>query len=742
MTMKREKTGGLDYFKVVAAFLVVAIHTSPFSSFGGEADFIFTRIIARVAVPFFLMVTGYFMLPGYLSGSLKDTRPLRGYGKKVLLLYAAAILLYLPVNVYAGQFQDAGVGDILRMVVFDGTFYHLWYLPASVLGVGIIYFLSRLMGLPAPAVGGVTLLLYLAGLFGDSYYGWIENIDFIRERYEGMFRVFSYTRNGIFYVPVFLFLGAWIADGREGRKRTADFAGLVLSLALMTAEGLMLHRMGAQRHDSMYIALLPCMFFLFRVVLSMKIEPAARLRAVSTWIYLIHPMVIIIVRGGARAVHLENLFIDNSLLHYLAVCVLSYLCAVCAYGLWPGGRGPERGERSGKAGETQRRESAERGGRRKAGETERGKERAWIELSRQGLRRNVAVLQGLLPAGCRLMPVIKANAYGHGAVLVARELNACGIASFCTATVTEAVELRKGGVKGDILVLGYTHPKQFPLLRRYHLMQTVVDASYAGSLHKYGKKVRVHIKIDTGMHRLGERCEKIDEICRIFRYRNLIVEGIYTHLSADDGTGAKERAFTQAQGQAFYEVVEQLEERGCHCPEVHLQASYGILNYPALAGDYVRVGIALYGVVSRRGDMGCMPEGLRPILSVRARVASVKELLAGESAGYGFAYTTAANRKIAVLAIGYADGLPRSLSNGNGQVVINGKKAPVVGYICMDQTIVDITGIPDVKQGDVAVVIGGESDGGMTVYDLAERTGTITNEILSRLGGRLDRIMV
>ena len=173
-----------------------------------------------------------------------------------------------------------------------------------------------------------------------------------------------------------------------------------------------------------------------------------------------------------------------------------------------------------------------------------------------------------------------------------------------------------------------------------------------------------------------------------------------------------------------------------------MQASYGVLNYPELTGDYARIGIALYGMLSSRADEKDMPVRLRPVLSVKARVAAVKDLLCGENAGYGFGYVAAEDRKIAVLAIGYADGLPRPLSCGMGHVLLKGRKAPIIGYICMDQTIVDITDIPDVKQGDAAYIIGRTGNSQITAYDLAEQTGTITNEIISRLGGRLERILV
>ncbi len=171
-------------------------------------------------------------------------------------------------------------------------------------------------------------------------------------------------------------------------------------------------------------------------------------------------------------------------------------------------------------------------------------------------------------------------------------------------------------------------------------------------------------------------------------------------------------------------------------------AIYGLLNYPELSGDYARIGIALYGVLSNRRDMENQRISLKPILSVKTRVALVKNMCKGESAGYGQQFKAEQNRRIAVLAIGYADGLPRALSCGVGKVLINGKKAPVIGCICMDQTLVDVTDIPNVKQGDVAVIIGKSGEQEITAYDLAEQTGTITNEILSRLGSRLERTLL
>ena len=824
MTEKRQ-LGGLDYFKLAAAFLVAAIHTSPFASFSADADFIFTRVIARVAVPFFFMVTGYFLLPQYVFGRSMDMRPLMRSLKKLLYLYAAAVLLYLPVNLYAGQIQDLGVWAFFCMLLVDGTFYHLWYLPAAVLGVWIVWFLGRKV--PYKVLLGISFVLYLIGLFGDSYYGAAEQVPALVKVYDVLFTVSSHTRNGLFYAPVFLVMGvgfsrrklmggdegcyeaaAWKETGRgkhagekeraergacTGRDRIAvNMAGLILSAGLMIAEGLQLHRLNLQRHDSMYIMLPAVMFFLFRTLLSVRCKPAKILRTVSTWIYLLHPLCIILVRGGAKAVHMEGLFVDNSLMHYLAVCAVSG-AAACVIA-WAAGRKRMQSLLAVFTGRGAAWTSAFDQGERCS-----GKERAWIELSRENLARNVEVLQSLLmperwalsgqykserleriqyaaersgqadrrfwhiwqaipklmPVGQpkrkqfrhtrqtfpQLMPAVKADAYGHGAVLVARELQDMGIGAFCVACAEEGVELRRNGITGDILILGYTHPEAFFLLKKYRLIQTVVDYRYGKLLNGYGKKIRVHVGIDTGMHRLGERSEKIKEIGRIFRLENLRAEGIFTHLSADETKDPAERAFTKRQGEAFYGVLEKLEKQGISGLKTHLLASCGLLNYPELGGDYVRVGIALYGLLSD-GEAGenC-PVKLYPVLSLKARIAAVKDLYQGESAGYGLDYKAGEDKKIAVLAIGYADGLPRCLSEGRGRVLIHGQSAPVIGRICMDQTIVDVTGIPGVRAGESAVVIGRSGGEEITAYEIAKEVGTITNEVLSRLGRRLVRVI-
>ncbi|NCC69828.1 MAG: alanine racemase, partial [Clostridia bacterium] len=217
---------------------------------------------------------------------------------------------------------------------------------------------------------------------------------------------------------------------------------------------------------------------------------------------------------------------------------------------------------------------------------------------------------------------------------------------------------------------------------------------------------------------------------------------VYSHLCADDSDAPEARAFTLMQAKALEATVARLREAGCDIKNVHLQASYGLLNYPALGGSVVRAGIALYGMLSTREDTKRCALPLQPVLSLKARVVLVKDLFAGETAGYGLAHIAERDSKIAVLSIGYADGLPRALSRGVGRVLINGCPAPIIGQICMDQTMVDITAIPGVQSGDDAVLIGKSGGAEITACELAAQTGTISNEILSRLGSRLERVVL
>lgn len=702
---------GLDYFRVPAALLVIAIHTSPLATWSVGADFFLTRVLARIAVPFFFMVTGHFILQGFLYHSEKSFFMLLRYIRKVSILYGISIILYLPIGIYAGHYKNLTITGLIRMLFFDGTFYHLWYFPACITGVVFVYILSRFMNIGLLTI--VSFFLYIIGLFGDSYYGLIIKMPVLEAVYQKGFHIWTYTRNGLFFAPVFLILGAVIGKREKKTRMGYDCMAWLLSFIIMTLEAFTLRYFAVQRHDSMYIMLIPVMIFLYRILISIKGKPSHYLRTIAAWLYILHPALIIVVRGAAK-ISGFSILTDNSLCHYCFVVLLTVLLSsiIAVILEW----------------------------RRNSFVCIQN--RAWIEIDRDALKNNVAFFQSKLPENCRLMPAIKADAYGHGAILVAGELYKLGIASFCVACIQEGIALRKAGIKGEILILGYTHPNQFDLLRFYHLTQTVVDYAYAEKLRQYQKKLHVHIGIDTGMHRLGEGSENMEQILKIFGIKNLIIDGIFTHLSADDTRQEHDRLFTDQQVQRFNDVICFLKNNHINCPKIHIQSTYGVLNYPELTGDYARIGIGLYGVLSTKADTEKWGAQLKPVMSLKTRVACVRNIHAGETVGYGLGFMAQCPMKIAVLTIGYADGLPRALSNGNGAVLINGQKAFIIGYICMDQTLVDVSNIPDIYAGDIAVVIGKSKDLEITVCDIAEQAGTITNEILSRIGERVSKTPV
>lgn len=331
----RRNYGAIDNFRMIAAFLIVAIHTAPLTSFSSTADFLVTYCIGRIAVPFFLMVTGFFVLAPYQkyrehssdkaeNAALK----LRKFLQKTAVLYGAAIVLYLPVKVYAGQWK-INVGTWLKEILFDGTFYHLWYLPAVLIGCLL---LAGMMRLCSPlAISGITAVLYVIGTAGDSYYQLISQVSILKTVYEGIFFVSSYTRNGIFFAPVFLWMGVLLANGGVKISTSQALTGFAASLAGMLAEGFLSYSLEWQKHNSMYLFLLPVMFFLFELLRSNEEIIGWRMaRDVSMYIYIIHPICIILVRGAAQAVKMKKIFVEQSLVHYLAVCLLSFVLSLGA----------------------------------------------------------------------------------------------------------------------------------------------------------------------------------------------------------------------------------------------------------------------------------------------------------------------------------------------------------------------------------------------------------------------------
>lgn len=683
----RSQRPALDRFRLAAAVLVVCIHTGPLSSVSGVWDFWLCRVLARTAVPFFLMITGYFL-------ARSEWKSTGRFLKKTALTYLAAVALYLPLNLYNGGY---GLLEWIQKILAEGTLYHLWYFPAVILGVFIAWGLSKL-GQPAALI--IAALLYLIGLGGDSYYGLISSLPGPAAFYQAVFTVFGYTRNGVFLAPLFLLLGGL---GRWWSK-SASLAGFGASIALMTAEGFLLRSLGWQRHDSMYLALPLCMLFLFSLLLGQNAGEDKRARRVSLLIYLLHPWSIVLVRGGAKVVRLEALLVENSVVHFFAVLALTLGMALVLDAVRPIRPSPTS--------------------------------RAWKEIDLDALRHNAETLQSRLSPGCELMAVVKADGYGHGAAAVARSLQKSGVNAFAVATMSEGISLRKAGVRGTILVLGYTPAEGIPLLRRWRLVQTVADEAHGRALDAAGRLLRVHIAVDTGMHRLGAPAEDIDALSRLWALKNLKIEGMFSHLCVSDRLDREALDYTHAQLDRFYGTADTLRKRGLAPGKLHIQASYGILNLPAQPCAYARAGIALYGVGSESAAVA-LEAGLRPVLSLRANVACVRELSPGEGAGYGLAFRANRHTRLAVLSIGYADGLPRELAQNGGRVLLHGQSCPMVGRMCMDQLFVDVTDVSSVRPGDTATLIGRNGELTIRAEEVSRRCGTITNELLSRLGPRL-----
>ena len=751
----------IDEFRVVAAFLVAAIHTWPLQSVWEPADFVLVHIIGRIAVPFFFCVTGYFGVSRFWEKTSDGA-----YGrlmKKNAQLYGLAMLLYLPVNVYAGQLRNVvgagragsaglagaleGVGKLLKAVAFDGTFYHLWYLPAILLGVTLLKLLSRWVS--AETVGIISVLLYLCGLLGDSYYGLAAKVPALEMAYGKLFAISSYTRNGLFFAPLFLMLGVFLKRTSSESKKTLKnlslkknekknlktpdhgfwLTGFLFSVLLLTGEGLLLRKLGWPRHDSMYITLPLVLWCLMRLLLAGKRERTHRekrlgreCRTFAAAFYVVHPLMIVAVRGGVKVIeavlntvtgagNISFLLVNCSPVFYVEVCLLAGLVAVLTAHLT----------------ELHRQIRFQKG-------------RAWVEVEQAAFRHNVRELQTLLPGDCALMPAIKADGYGMGTKAAAKLLRKEGVKAFCVASVREGGKLRRSGVQGEILVLGYTSPEQFGLLKRYRLTQTVVDAAYGREMEASGYRLKGQVKVDTGMHRLGEAAADIDQIAALYQLPHVKITGIFTHLCVSDEQTPDSQAFTRLQIARFHQVLDALEQKGIQPGRRHMFSSYGIWNREGEPLDAVRPGIALLGVRSNREDVLVRACDMRPVLSIHARVALVRRLDAGEYAGYGRCFHAVKPSRIAVVTIGYADGIPRSLSCGKGFVLIKGRRAPIAGRICMDQLLVDVTDLPKVKRGDEVVLLGRQGKEEISAEEMAGCAGAITNELLSRLGSRLERV--
>lgn len=365
--------------------------------------------------------------------------------------------------------------------------------------------------------------------------------------------------------------------------------------------------------------------------------------------------------------------------------------------------------------------------------------RTWAEIHLGSIEHNVRAMREKLPALCRFLGVVKADAYGHGAVPVARRLEAMGCEYLAVACLDEALELREAGLRAPILILGCTDPELAQVLAEHDITQAVGSLDMARGLSAHGGsgRVRVHLKLETGMGRTGFRVlseRELSDAAEALKLPGLEVEGVFTHFAVSDVYGDP---FTAEQYRRFLEGVETLERAwGRQFAIRHCANSGAVINYPQYGLDMVRPGIATYGLYPAKETGGIE---LRPAMELKTRVAQITEHQPGDTVSYGRTFTVTAPMRIAVLPIGYGDGLHRCLS-GKMDVLLHGVRARQLGRICMDMCMVDITHIPDVKPGDVATIFGRDGDAILSVDELAEKAGTISYELLCAVSRRVPRI--
>ncbi len=370
--------------------------------------------------------------------------------------------------------------------------------------------------------------------------------------------------------------------------------------------------------------------------------------------------------------------------------------------------------------------------------------RTWVEIDLSALGDNFRAIKSIAGKQ-RVMAMVKADAYGHGAVAVATELSRLGADFFGVATIAEAVELRNAGIKEQILILGYTPVEYAKDLLRHNLTQTVTDEAYAKELNDavsgMGKSLRIHIKLDTGMCREGIVCrgrinEAVDEAYRICCMSRLYAEGIFTHLCDAENENGE---YTSMQISLFCEVFEKIEQKGIHFEIKHCANSSTVLKYPCVQFDMIRTGISLYGLSPDSSVQ--LPDGSRPVMSLKTVITEIKDVAEGSDVGYGRTYRTSRKTRIAVIPIGYGDGLMRLCSN-RIKVGIGGATAPLVGRVCMDLSMLDITDLPNVKRGDVVTIFGHDNDATYPAEHIADACMTINYEIVTSIGKRVPRIFL
>ena len=371
--------------------------------------------------------------------------------------------------------------------------------------------------------------------------------------------------------------------------------------------------------------------------------------------------------------------------------------------------------------------------------------RTWADISLDNLEYNYRSIRAHLPSGTRFLGVMKADAYGHGAVPVSRALADLGAEYLAVSNLEEAVQIRRGEVRLPILILGYTPPEFAPELARNDIIQGVLSLEYARQLQSFAHQpVRCHIKLDTGMGRIGFRSNTPEDCAKallpLFELDKLSIEGIYTHFAVADSVDADDMAYTQAQEDFIVAVYDRLAELGHTLKHLHFMNSAATVTRPNPRATLARVGIIMYGLEPNYPVH--VPMELQPVMSLRSVVSHVKQVDAGTCISYGRTYTADKPRTIATVTIGYADGYARLLSN-QADALLHGRRCPIVGRVCMDQLMLDVTDVPEeVKPGDVVTMFGTDGEETITADELAALYGTIGYEIVCGISKRVPRDVI
>ncbi len=368
--------------------------------------------------------------------------------------------------------------------------------------------------------------------------------------------------------------------------------------------------------------------------------------------------------------------------------------------------------------------------------------RVYAEINLDAVLHNMEEMRRLLKKDTKIMGVIKTDGYGHGAVPIGKELEKLDYTwGYATATVEEAEILRRNGLKKPILILGATFPEQYETLADFEMRAAVYSIEQAKKIEQAGakmnKKVTIHVKIDTGLGRLGFQVteQAADEIAQISQMPHIILEGIFTHFAKSD---ARDKTMAGEQLSGFEKMREMLKERNVEIPMIHCANSAAIIDMPEANMSAVRAGISLYGMWPS-DEVRKENINLVPVMSLKTCIIFLKELEQGRTISYGATYKTTKKQRIATIPIGYGDGYPRSLSN-KGYVLIHGKKAPICGRICMDQFMVDVTEIPEAKEGDMVTLIGKNENEVITMEEIGDLSGRFNYEFACDLGKRIPRI--